>query len=192
MLKLSTRNQIAIGIALAVLMFATRGQHFPVVREALPSGSWAVFFLVGLYLRPSWALAAFFGLASFLDFASINWQGVSAYCMSPAYIALIPAYAALWFGGRWVANHYSEKPVALLTLGASAVASTFVCQIISSGSFYYFSGRFADPTFGEFVDRIVKYYPMFGGSTFFWIVVATIVHIAVVLSNRYAVRSEKA
>lgn len=192
MLKLSTRHQIVIGVALAALMFATRGQHFPDIRQALPAGSWAVFFLVGVYLRPAWALAAFFGLASFLDFAAINWQGVSDYCVSPAYIALIPAYGALWFGGRWFAGRYSEKPIALAWLGVSAVASTFVCQLISSGSFYYFSGRFAEPTFVEFVNRIVKYYPSFGGSTAFWIAFAAIAHVGIVMTRRYALKSERA
>ena len=192
MLKLSTRHQIAIGIALIALMIATRGQHFPTVKQMLPSASWAVFFLAGVYLRPAWTLAAFFGLASFLDFAAINWQGVSDYCISPAYIALIPAYAALWFGGRWFAGRYAMKPVALLWLGASTLASTFVCELISSGGFYFFSGRFAEPTLIEFASRIVKYYPSFGGSTAFWIAVAAIVHVGIAMTHHYTVRPQRA
>lgn len=191
-MTLSTRHQVIIGIILAAFMIATRGHHFPDIRQILPSASWAVFFLVGVYLRALWVPAVFFALASFLDFSAINWQGVSDYCVSPAYIALIPAYGALWFGGRWFSKHLSEKPVALLYLGASLVVSTFVCQLISSGSFYYFSGRFAEPTFGEFASRIIKYYPSFSGTTLFWITVTTIVHVAIVLSNRYAARSERA
>lgn len=192
MLKLSTRHQIAIGIALAALMIATRGQHFPTVKQMLPSASWAVFFLAGVYLRPAWALAALFGLASFLDFAAINWQGVSDYCVSPAYIALIPAYAALWFGGRWFAGRYSVKPVALLQLAASVLVSVFVCELISSGSFYFFSGRFAEPTLTEFAGRVVKYFPSFLGSTAFWIATAALVHTAVVVTRHIAVKPTQA
>ncbi|MBI3570395.1 MAG: hypothetical protein HY082_04730 [Gammaproteobacteria bacterium] len=192
MLKLSTRHQIAIGIALAALMIATRGQHFPTVKQMLPSASWAVFFLAGVYLRPAWALAALFGLASFLDFAAINWQGVSDYCVSPAYIALIPAYAVLWFGGRWFAGRYSVKPVALLWLAASVLVSVFVCELISSGSFYFFSGRFAEPTLVEFANRIVKYFPTFLGSTAFWIATAALVHTAVVVTRDIAVKPKQA
>lgn len=192
MLKLSTRHQIVIGIALAALMLATRGQHFPTVKQMLPSASWAVFFLAGVYLRPAWVLAALFGLASFLDFAAINRQGVSDYCVSPAYIALIPAYAALWFGGRWFAGHYSVKPVALLWLAASVLVSVFVCELISSGSFYFFSGRFAEPTLAEFAGRIVKYFPAFLGSTAFWIATAALVHTAVVVTRHIAVRPKQA
>lgn len=192
MLKLSTRHQIAIGIALAALMLATRGQHFPTVKQVLPSASWAVFFLAGVYLRPAWVLAALFGLASFLDFAAINWQGVSDYCVSPAYIALIPAYAVLWFGGRWFAGHYSVKPVALLWLAASVLVSVFVCELISSGSFYFFSGRFAEPTLAEFAGRIAKYFPAFLGSTAFWIATTALVHTAVVVTRNIAVKSTQA
>ena len=46
MIKLSPRAQLAVGIALAVLMAMTRGQHFASVN--LPSASWAVFFLAGV------------------------------------------------------------------------------------------------------------------------------------------------
>lgn len=192
MLKLSIRHQIAIGIALAMLMVATRGQHFPTVKQMLPGASWAAFFLAGVYLRPAWVLAALFGLASFLDFAAINWQGVSDYCVSPAYIALIPAYAALWFGGRWFAGRYSVKPVALLQLAASVLVSVFVCELISSGSFYFFSGRFAEPTLVEFANRIVKYFPTFLGSTAFWIATAALVHTAVVVTRDIAVKPKQA
>jgi hypothetical protein len=192
MLKMCTRHQIAVGIAFAALMIATRGQHFPTVKQVLPSASWAVFFLAGVYLRPVWALAALFGLASFLDFAAINWQGVSDYCVSPAYIALIPAYGALWLGGRWFAGRYSEKPIALLWLGASVLVSTFVCELISSGSFYFFSGRFAEPTLVEFANRIVKYFPTFLGSTAFWIATTALVHTAVVVTRNIAVRPKQA
>lgn len=192
MLKLSTRHQIVIGIALAALMLATRGQHFPTVKQVLPSASWAVFFLAGVYLRPAWVLAALFGLASFLDFAAINWQGVSDYYVSPAYIALIPAYAALWFGGRWFAGHYSVKPVALLWLAASVLVSVFVCELISSGSFYFFSGRFAEPTLAEFAGRIVKYFPAFLGSTTFWIATVALVHTTVVVTRHIAIKPTQA
>src|SRR5688572_25707798 len=109
--ELSPRYQIAIGVVLAALMIATRGQHFPDIKQALPSASWAVFFLAGVYLRALWVPVAFFVMASLLDFAAINWQGVSDYCVSPTYVALIPAYAALWLGGRWFAGQYRFKPV---------------------------------------------------------------------------------
>jgi hypothetical protein len=183
MLKLSVRNQVAIAVALVALMILTRGHHFPTAREILPSASWAVFFLAGVYLRALWVPLALFAVASFLDFAAINWQGVSDYCVSPAYIALIPAYGSLWLGGRWFANRYyaPDAPASTLSrFGAFALVSTFVCELISSGAFYFFSGRFTDPTLLEFAGRIVKYFPMFLGSTLFWLGAAALIHALVV------------
>ncbi|HKQ30322.1 MAG TPA: hypothetical protein VJS66_03455 [Burkholderiales bacterium] len=173
-------------------MIATRGQHFPAVREALPSASWAVFFLAGVYLRSLWVPVGFFVLASFLDFAAINWQGVSDYCVSPAYIALIPAYGALWFGGRWFAGHYTFKPVTLLWLVGAVLGSAFVCDVISSGAFYFFSGRFTETTLAGFVPRIIKYYPMFLSSMAFWVAIAAAMHAAIIVTRNYTVKSEHA
>jgi hypothetical protein len=180
MLKLSTRHQIVIGVALVVLMVATRGHHFPTVKNLLPSASWAVFFLAGVYLRPAWILAALFGLAAFLDFAAVNWQGISDFCVSPAYIALIPAYGALWFAGRWFAGRYSFRPATLLLLAGSALVGTIVCELISSGSFYFFSGRFPETTLAEFGARLVKYAPHGLLSMAFWIGLAALAHAIVV------------
>lgn len=192
MLKLSNRHQIAIGLALAALMILTRGQHFPTVKHLLPSASWAVFFLAGVYLRPVWTPVVLFGLASFLDFAAIQWQGVSSYCVSPAYIALIPAYGALWFGGRWLAQRYSTQPVVLLWLASSVVVSAFACELISSGSFYFFSGRFAEPTLIGFAERVAKYFPVFLGSTTFWVATAALIHAIVLLTQHTAARPNRA
>jgi hypothetical protein len=180
MLKLSNRHQIAIGAFLVVLLVLSRGYHFPTVQTLLPSASWAVFFLAGVYLRPAWVLAGLFGLAAFLDLSAINWQGVSDFCMSPAYIALIPAYGALWFAGRWFAGRYSFKPIALLALAASALVGTVVCELISSGSFYFFSGRFPETTLVEFGARLVKYAPHGLLSMAFWIGLAALAHAIVV------------
>ena len=180
MLTLSTRNQIAIGIALVALMAATRGHHFPTVKQLLPSASLAVFFLAGVYLRPAWVLAVLLCGAAFLDYAAISWGGVSSFCVSPAYVALIPAYGALWFAGRWYAGRYSFKPITLLTLAGSAFVGMLACELISSGSFYFFSGRFTDPTLLEFATRFAKYFPSSLASIGFWVAVAALTHAIVV------------
>jgi hypothetical protein len=180
MLTLSKRHQIAVGVVLFGLMAVSRGYHFPVVQSVLPSASWAVFFLAGVYLRSLWVPVGLFVLASLIDFAAINWQGVSDYCVSPAYIALIPAYGALWLSGRWFAGRYSFKPATLLTLVVSALVGTVACELISSGAFYFFSGRFPETTLAEFGARLVKYAPHGLSSMAFWIGVVALAHTVVV------------
>ena len=91
MIKLAPRYQLLVGLALAALLAMTRGQHFASVN--LPSASWAVFFLAGVLVRPKWVFPALFLEASLLDFAAIQWAGVSDWCMSPAYWMLVPGPA---------------------------------------------------------------------------------------------------
>ena len=98
------RTQVVIGAALALLMLCTRGQHFASV-HALPSASWAVFFLAGALLRTRWMFAGLFALASLLDWGSYAAGTISDWCLSPAYWALLPAYGTLWLAGRLYARH---------------------------------------------------------------------------------------
>jgi hypothetical protein len=187
MINLSRRAQSLVGFALVALMIITRGHHLETVKQLLPSASWAVFFLAGVYLRPAWALAGLFALAAFLDFAAIGWAGVSDFCLSPAYIALIPAYSAIWLAGCWYARRYTFEIATLLPLATAVLVGVAVCEIISSGSFYFFSGRFAETTFVEFGARLIKYGPYYLGATTFWVGVAAIVHAVI-----YAMRSSEA
>jgi hypothetical protein len=174
MLKLTTRTQWAIGIALALLMAMTRGQHFATVN--LPSASWAVFFLAGVLLRPRWVFPALFIEASLLDFAAIHWAGVSDWCMSPAYWALLPAYGSLWFGGRLYAGWHRDHPQSLAVLALIVLVSAFVCYLFSGGGFYFFSGRYPEPVFAEFVQRIGQYYPRYLGSLALYVGVAAVLY----------------
>lgn len=182
MLILSGRNQLFIGIALAALMVTTRGQHFATLHN-LPGASWAVFFLAGVYLRPLWMLPAALGLTWFLDFAAFTWGGASGFCLTPAYAFLLPAYTSLWLAGRWYAAHHRFAWTTLVPLAASVVAGAAVCEMFSSGGFYFFSGRFAEPTLIEFGARLAKYFPSYLGSLAFYVGIAAAVHALLVLAR---------
>lgn len=185
MTTLSKRYQFVIGCILVALMVATRGYHFPTVKTMLPSASWAVFFLAGIYLRAVWLPGLLMALAVGLDYIAITIGGVSAFCVSPAYAALLPAYASLWFAGRWYQSRCGLMTIAPLPLIASVSTGALLCEIISSGSFYVFSGRFAAPTFVEFADRFNRYFPSSLISIAVWVGIATVLH-GVVLAARGA------
>lgn len=157
MIRLSPRAQLAVGIALVALMAMTRGQHFASVN--LPSASWAVFFLAGVLLAPRWVFPALFVEASLLDFAAIEWNGVSSYCLSPAYWMLVPAYGSLWIGGRTYARLHRDQLSSLAVLAGVVMLSAFVCYLFSGGGFLFFSGRYPDPSLAQLVERIGIYYP---------------------------------
>lgn len=157
MLDLSPRSRLAIGIALALLLAVTRGQHFSAIN--LPSASWAVFFLAGALLPARWAFPALFLEAVSLDLLAVGWGGASNHCLTVAYWLLLPAYAALWFGGRVYAGLHRDALSALPRLLGCLLASSFVCHLLSSGGFYLFSGRYAEASLAGFLPRIASYYP---------------------------------
>lgn len=154
----STRDQWAVGLALAALMIATRGQHFASV-DALPSASWAVFFLAGALLRPMWALPAFFLLATLLDLGSYAAGTITDWCLSPAYWALAFAYATLWFGGHVYRGLHRDQWSTVPRLVLTLLVTASVAYLLSKGGYWFFSGRYADPTLQGFIARIPTYYP---------------------------------
>ena len=174
-MNLTPRTQLLIGLALAALMAMTRGQHFATLN--LPSASWAVFFLAGVLLTPRWVFPALFIQASLLDFAAIQWAGVSDWCMSPAYWALVPAYGSLWLGGRLYARMHREHFSSLLSLAAVVCLSTLVCYLFSGGGFLYFSGRYPEPSLALLIERVAQYYPRYLGSLALYVGLAAVLYI---------------
>lgn len=155
----SVRSQILVGQALAALMICTRGQHFASV-NALPSASWAVFFLAGAMLRPMWVLPVFFVLSSLLDFGSLAAGTITDWCVSPAYWALALAYATLWLGGNVYANRFHvDRWTTVPRLALVMVVTASVAYLFSKGGFYFFSGRYPEADLAGFLARIPRYYP---------------------------------
>lgn len=181
-MNLDKRYQFWIGLALVALLAVTRGHHFATL-ENLPSASWAVFFLAGFYLRGAWAFTLLLGEAVFLDYAAITFGGVSSFCVTPAYGFLLPAYGVLWLAGRWFAARYRLAWSALLPFSAAFLLGAVASELFSSGGFYFFGGRFAEPTLAEFGARLTQYFPRMLSSFAFWIATATVIHLAFAYSS---------
>lgn len=176
MLTLSTRNQIVIAALLVLLMILTRSHHFASVHH-LADASWAIFFLAGIYLRSGWSLAAFFALSWWLDFAAYTWGGVSGFCLTPAYVFLLPAYGSLWLAGRWFAKQYRPSWRAAAPLAVGGITGLALCELFSSGGFYFFSGRFAETTVSEFGSRLMTYFPLYAETFIFYLSIAAGLHV---------------
>lgn len=155
----SRPHSLGLVAALAGLMVLTRGSHFGSA-ALLPDASWAVFFLLGFYFRERTLLPLFLALAAAVDYLAVTQGGVDNYCLTPAYGFLIPAYSVLWLAGRIFAAHHRLELHTLFRFAVTAFAVTFVCEVISSGSFYFFGGRFADTSLQVFGERLVQYFPL--------------------------------
>lgn len=175
MLALSKRSQVAVGIVLVLMMAMTRGSHFSTVN--LLGASWAVFFLAGVLLRPRWVFPLLFLQAVFMDVMTVGWDSAGHHCMTVAYWALLPAYASLWLGGRLYADWHREHPASLLVLTATMAVSALLCQIFSSGGFYWFSGRYPDPTVIGTIERLAIYYPKSLGALAFYVAIAVVLYV---------------
>jgi hypothetical protein len=130
---------LIIAAALAFFMLLTRGSHV-LTAISLPDASLVLFLLGGLLLK-RWAwFAGFFGLASFIDFGAAAIDPAQGFCLTNGYWGLIPSYAALWFGGLWLSKQ--TNPFSPLRFAAVSLGATFVAFVISTQTYYLFSGRF--------------------------------------------------
>lgn len=156
-------------LPLIVLMALTRVHHFGSA-WSLPDASLAVFFLAGLCFGNRALLAGLIVEAGVLDYLAINQFGVSDWCLSPAYVFLIPTYAVLWLAGRYSAGF--SGPIVSST-GLTVVLATLATSaafVISNGSFYLFSGRYSDLAAFDYAAAVARYYLPYLGSALLYTV----------------------
>lgn len=200
-LTLSGATRAGILLILALVMLATRSNHF----GALPDASWAVFFVAGFYLATDadarstlrglfgagsarWTFALLMALAVLIDYLVITRQGLNFwthYCVSPAYWFLLPSYAAMWLGGAWLRQHYRglhARELGLLL--ASTVVAASVCFVLSNGSFYWLSPVVTAASFGGWMQNLGDWYVPYLRTTLMYVGIATVLHAATALAAK--------
>lgn len=173
---------LLIGIGLVLLMVATRSSHFGDAFN-LPDASVAIFFLAGVYLRHIGPFLLLCATAVASDYISITHNGVSDFCISTAYAALLPTYVVMWFGGRWCSRHLQTQLGHLFAFALVFFVCTILAFNISSGSFYLWSGYF-DPSWAEYSQRIAAYLPAYLKNAFVYAIAAAFTHAAVLAVSR--------
>ncbi len=172
--KLHIYKQWLITGILLFLMTISRTAWFPYLQDT----SWAVFFLIGFYLRSFLGLPLIIISAMVIDFVQIAARGGHQdYFLSPSYFYIIPAYAALWFAGRFFAAKYSENVTGFLIFICSAILGIVICQLISSGGYYWISKNFIELSFNELVIRTLEYLPLALKINLFYLIIAAVIHL---------------
>ena len=166
-------------MSLVLIMALTRFQHFGDSLH-LPDASLAVFFLAGLYqstvLKRKTVFIILLLMAGIIDFAAIQ-TGTSAWCISPAYVFLVPTYLVMWSVGHYCTQFQHASAYSLVkTLGWVAIAST-AAFFISNMSFYQFSGRYTELPIKSYLLDIAHYYPNYVGYTLIYAVLGYAVMI---------------
>lgn len=159
------KKSLLIAAGLALFMLLTRGSHV-LTHVSLPDASLAIFLMGGLFLgahlktRAMWFVALYV-LAALIDFGAAALDPLQGFCLTDGYWGLIPSYATMWLGGVWLgkqANSFEIVPYALVTAGAS-----FVAFVISTQTYYLFSGRFPAKGLIESLQHGWEYLPSWMG-----------------------------
>ncbi len=160
-MKILQNRTTWIATALVVLMAMTRYHHFG-SSVSLPDASYAVFLMGGLFLgrvRAGWTILTLLLVEAVLvDYYAINFQGISAWCVTSAYGFLLLAYAVLWFMGRWYAPRNNLTGKGLFGLFATSVAAGSLAFVIANVSFYLLSGYFGSMSVMEYSSRVAQYF----------------------------------
>ena len=165
--KDTSSKHIAIAAAIAFFMLLTRGSHV-LTHVALPDASLALLLIGGLYLRKAAWLVFFVVLATAIDFSAAAIDSLPAFCLTIGYWGMLPTYAAMWFAGVWLGKQANELDV--LKFSLAALASTLVAFVISTQTYYLFSGRFPNHGLVETMQYGWNYLPSYLAYTAMYLV----------------------
>lgn len=176
---LTLPKQLAIAAVIAFFMLLTRGSHV-LTHISLPDASLVLFLLGGLLLKRTAWFVAFFVLATVIDFGAAAFDPAQGFCLTDGYWGLIPAYGAMWLGGVWLAKQkdvFAAKANAVLSYVLVSLGTTFVAFVISTQTYYLFSGRFPAKGLIESMQHGWEYLPGWMGFSamyfaFVWLGVA--------------------
>jgi hypothetical protein len=154
--------------AIAFFMLLTRGSHV-LTHVALPDASLVLFLLGGLLLKRWGWFATFFGLATVIDFGAAAFDPAQGFCLTNGYWGLIPSYGAMWLGGLYLNNRWLSKQQDafanknIVTYAAVSMLTTFIAFVISTQTYYLFSGRFPAKGLIESLQHGWNYLPSWMG-----------------------------
>lgn len=188
--KLTTR-QLAGFCALTALMVITRSGHLGSAWTP-PDASWAVLYLAGFYFGREWrwALPALLCTAMAVDFIVIKEFGVSSYCVTVAYVFMLPAYALLWLGGAWMRRTYRRELADLVRWAVSLGLGSSLCFLVTNVTFYWLGGRIPDPSLGGWWQNFAQWYAGFVAIPFAYTGIAAVLHIALARPVRARVEAD--
>ena len=163
--KSTLKSQLLIATAIGFFMLLTRGSH-TLTPFSLPDDSLALFLLGGLMLRRVGWFVAFFVLATIIDFGAAALDPIQGFCLTNGYWGLIPAYGVMWLGGMWLAKQNDVFAASLNAMAPYALVSMFttlIAFVISTQTYYLFSGRFPAQGLIESLQHGWEYLPSWMG-----------------------------
>ncbi|MDP1659652.1 MAG: hypothetical protein Q8L73_09935 [Methylotenera sp.] len=160
-------KKMAIAAAIAFFMLLTRGSHV-LTSVSLPDASLALLLIGGLYLRKTSWFALFVVLATAIDFGAAAIDSFQAFCLTDGYWGMLPTYAVMWLAGLWLSKQVNSLDA--LKYALAGLLSTFLAFVISTQTYYLFSGRFPNNGLIETMQYGWNYLPNYMSFTAMYLV----------------------
>ena len=154
MMQVFSKNNLLLISFLVFLIFLTRGSHF-LTEFSIPDASLIVFLTLGLFIPSILLFCLFFILTAVIDFGSGFFDNSLAFCLTDGYWGLIPTYLAMFVTGKLIKNYDIKFNLFFVAL----LLSITLAFIISTNTYYMFSGRFGSPSLMESIIQGWNYYP---------------------------------
>ncbi len=171
------KQEIPVSLALLSLLWITRsgvvGSHFGSALN-LPDASWAVFWLLGFWVRQvRWLIAGFVASAT-ADYFAVQ-HGTSADCFTLAYIFLIPSYLSLWVAGRWAQRQSLFEDSTWATHALSLLVGVFACFTCANIGMYLASETVNQLSIWNYTLAVAHYLPLYLATTALYVSVGLLI-----------------
>jgi hypothetical protein len=111
-------------------------------------------------------------------------------CFTLAYSFLLPAYLSLWFAGKCLSKRAELSLTGFKSFVIAAVSGIIVCELISSGSFYFINVP-GTASLAEFMGRFAQYLPHALMFTMSYLLVALVAHLVFTATAQKAAARSK-
>ncbi len=162
-----SKNSLILAACIAFMMLLTRGSHV-LTSVSLPDASLALLLVGGLFLRKAVWFVFFAILATVIDFGAAEIDSFQAFCLTPAYWGMLPTYAVMWVAGVLLSKQ--SNSLNPLNYALAGLAATFLAFVISTQTYYLFSGRFPAEGVIESMKHGWEYLPSYLGFTAMYLV----------------------
>ena len=153
---------------LVFLMLLTRGAHL-LTSVSLPDASFALFFISAILLKqPKWFILLF-GFSTLVDVITLSLNSSYQISINFSYLGLLPSYGIMWLAGAWLNKQSNGLEAVKFSL--AALVSTLVAFVISTQTYYLFSGRFPNHSLVETMQYGWNYLPSYLAYTAMYLVV---------------------
>ena len=166
-ITIAPTKHLMIAALITFLMLLTRGSHV-LTSVSLPDASLALLLIGGMYLRKAVWFGLFVVLATTIDFSAAAIDSLQGFCLTDGYWGMLPTYAVMWIAGLWLSKQ--DNSFGMLKFTFAGLLSTFLAFVISTQSYYLFSGRFPANGVIESMQHGWEYLPSYMGFTVLYLV----------------------